>query len=206
MPFIKNIEQKMKLSLWIALGSFITMIIVVIIAFSFASNMIAKDRSQIYVLDQNLVPLVARNSNLQDYREAEYKASIKEFHNNFFTLPPDNEYIEKNIEKSMYLIDASGVAQYNTLKEKSYYNDLISTNSFSTITIDSIALDLNSKNWRLWGTQKIQRPTMITIRSLVTVGGLQDIPRTENNAHGVLITNWKTLENKDLLNEARKTN
>lgn len=204
MPFIKNIEQKMKLSLWIALGSFITMIIVVIISFAYASSMIARDRSQIYVLDQNMIPLIARNSNLTDFREAEYKSAIKTFHQQFFTLPPDNEYIETNIAKTMYLVDASGVAQYNTLKEKNYYNDLISTNSFSTVNIDSIALDMNSKRWKLWGTQKIQRPTMITIRSLITEGGLQDIPRTENNAHGVLIIQWKTLENIDLLNESRK--
>ena len=45
---------------------------------------------------------------------------------------------------------------------------------------------------------------MRTIRTLVTEGGLQDIPRTINNPHGCLITNWKTLENQDLSNEAKK--
>ena len=206
MPFLKNIEQKMKMSLWIAVGSFITNIIVIVISLSYASSMIAKERDQIYILDQNMLPLVANNTKLSDYREAEYKAAIQQFHNLFFTMPPDNEYIEKSVSRAMYLVDASGVAQYNTLKEKNYYNDLISTNSFSTVSIDSIALDMNTKAWKLWGTQKIQRPTMITIRSLITQGSLQDIPRTQFNAHGVLIIQWKTLENKDILNEARRTN
>ena len=70
--------------------------------------------------------------------------------------------------------------------------------------MDSIELDLNTKKWRYTGKQKIERPSMITIRSLITEGSLQDIPRTPNNAHGVLITNWKTIENKDLINETKK--
>jgi hypothetical protein len=45
---------------------------------------------------------------------------------------------------------------------------------------------------------------MITIRSLITEGYLQDVPRTVNNPHGVLITNWKTIENKDISNEQKK--
>ena len=204
MPFIKNIEQKIKLSLRIAMASMVTLVLVVIIAFAYATKMIAKERNQIFILDRNMIPLVANNAMLTDYREAEYKAAIRQFHYSFFTLPPDNEYIERNIMKAMYAVDASGVAQYNTLKEKNYYNDLIATNSFSTINVDSIALDLNTLHWRLWGTQKIQRPTMITIRSLVTEGNIQDQPRTENNPHGILITNWKTLENKDLYNETRR--
>ena len=45
---------------------------------------------------------------------------------------------------------------------------------------------------------------MITVRSLITEGWLIDQPRTDNNPHGALITKWKTLENKDLQNEAKK--
>jgi hypothetical protein len=35
-------------------------------------------------------------------------------------------------------------------------------------------------------------------RSIVTVGGIEGVPRTQNNPHGLLIVNWRTLENKDL--------
>lgn len=35
-------------------------------------------------------------------------------------------------------------------------------------------------------------------RSLITVGSIENVPRTRNNPHGLLITNWRTLENKDL--------
>lgn len=203
MSLIKNIESKIKLALIVAIGSFITAIIISGISLSFAASMIRKERSQIYILDDN-IPLVAVKSDILDNREAEYKASIAAFHDFFFTMPPDDKYIQHQMDKAMYLIDASGIAQYNTLKEKGYYTNLVSTSSVVTCTMDSIELDLNTKKWRYTGKQKIERPSMITIRSLITEGSLQDIPRTPNNSHGVLITNWKTIENKDLINETKK--
>jgi hypothetical protein len=36
------------------------------------------------------------------------------------------------------------------------------------------------------------------MRELVTEGYLKRVPRTENNPHGLLIVNWRTILNKDL--------
>lgn len=203
MSLIKNIESKIRLALIVSIGSFIMAIIIVGLSLGFAARMITKERSQIYVLDNN-IPLVATKTNIEDNREAEYKANIAAFHDFFFSMPPDDEYIQRQMEKAMYLVDASGIAQYNTLKEKGYYTNLVSSSSVVTCTMDSIHLDMNTKKWSFFGKQKIERPSMITVRSLVTEGGLQDIPRTINNSHGVLITNWKTIENKDIINETKK--
>lgn len=203
MNLIQNIETKVKLSLFISVGSFITSIIICIAAFSYAAKMINAEKNQIYVIDHN-VPLVAVRTNVLDNRQAEYRASVETFHDLFFSLPPDNEYIQKQLNKAMFLIDASGLAQYNTLKEKGYYTGLISTSSVITCTKDSILLDLNTKEWKYYGKEKIERPSSITVRSLVTTGTLQDVARTDNNPHGVMITNWRTLENKDIQNESKR--
>lgn len=203
MAFIKNIETKMKMALWIAIASMATSIIVSALAFSYATKMVTEERNHIYVLDKN-IPLVAVSENIEDNREVEYKADVETFHQLFFTLPPDDKFISGQLEKAMYLVDASGMAQYNTLKEKGYFTNLVATSSISTCTMDSIQLDMNTGHFIYYGKQKIQRPSMITIRSLITEGWLIDQPRTDNNPHGVLITKWKTLENKDLQNEAKK--
>lgn len=203
MNLMQNIENKIRLALWISAGSFATAIIVSIAAFSYAAKMISSEKNQIYVLDNN-IPLVAVRTKVQDNRPAEYKASIETYHDLFFSLPPDNEYIQKQLNKAMFLIDATGLAQYNTLKEKGYFSGLISTSSIITCTKDSIVLDLNTKEWRYYGKEKIERPSTITIRSLVTSGRLQDVTRTENNPHGVLLTNWKTIENKDISNASKR--
>jgi conjugative transposon TraK protein len=203
MILIQTIEQKIRLALSIAVLSFVTSIIIALSAFYHARTIIQEERRQIYLLDNN-IPLVARRTNLLDNREAEYRAHINTFHDFFFSLPPDNDYIERQMSRAMYLVDASGVAQYNTLKEKGYYTNLISSSSIVTCTPDSLVLDMNTRHWIFYGKQKIERPSMVTIRSLVTEGYLQDIPRTPNNSHGVLITHWKTLENRDILSTEKK--
>jgi conjugative transposon TraK protein len=203
MPFIKNIEQKMKLSLTVAIAALATSIIISSISFYYASHIIAQQAKNIYVLDRNYVPLLAHNETLKDNRPAEYKAAVEQFHYEFFTLPPDESYIKDNVTKALNLVDASGVKQYHTLEEEGYYTNLMSTNSFSTISVDSITLDLNSLKWVFYGTQKIERPSAITIRDLITTGYLEDVPRTPENPHGVLLTHWITLENKDISTVAK---
>ena len=203
MNLIKNVESKIKLTLYVSIASFVTAIIICTIGFGYTKKMIAQERNQIYVIDNN-IPLVATRTNIEDNREAEYKADIEAFHDLFFSLPPDNDYIEQRLSKAMFLIDATGVEQYNTLKEKGYYANIISSSSMITCTKDSILINMNTKKWTFYGKEKIERPSTITIRSLVTEGYFQDVQRTENNPHGVLITQWKTIENKDLSNETKK--
>jgi hypothetical protein len=67
--------------------------------------------------------------------------------------------------------------------------------------MDSIHLDLPHHYFRYYGKQKIDRRSSTIIRSLVTEGYLKDLEiRSDNNPHAVLITRWKTIENKDLEN------
>ena len=63
---------------------------------------------------------------------------------------------------------------------------------------DSILLDEQTKSFKYFGTQLIKRRTRDMRRTIATVGKLENVPRTRNNPHGILITNWRTLENKDL--------
>ena len=203
MSLIKNIESKMKLAFSVAIGSLITSIIICIGAFVFANKLIDKASNQIYVLDKN-IPLVATKSDIEDNRPAEYKADITAFHEYFFSLTPDNDQIERQMQKAMNLVDASGVSQYNSLKEKGYFINIITSSTVINIITDSILLDLNTMRFKYYGKEIINRPSMRTTRNLVTEGGLMDVPRTNNNPHGVLIINWKTLENNDISNEAKK--
>lgn len=204
MPFIKNIEKRIKISLWVALVSFITSIILSIIAFGYAYKMVAINKGNIYVLDKNRIPFEATLTDIGNNRKAEYIDAIRMFHDYFFNLPPDNDFINRQMNKAMYLIDASGLAEYNTLKEQGYYSDLVATSSVSTCWADSIVVDMSTKHWIFYGKQEIQRPSIITIRNLVTEGYLEDVPRTINNPHGALIIHWQTINNKDISSEAKQ--
>jgi conjugative transposon TraK protein len=196
---IKNIENKIRLALFIALGSFITSIIISVIVSVSAYKQVSSARENIYILDNN-VPIVAKQTNMQLNRPAEYRAHIDLFHSIFFSLTPDDKYIEYQMKRAMYLVDESGALQYNNLKEKGFFNSILSSSSVLTLQTDSIQVDIINKRFVYYGKQIIDRRSSTVTRSLITTGNLKDIPRSDNNSHGVLITNWKTLENKDLSN------
>jgi conjugative transposon TraK protein len=201
---VKNIEAKIRLATWVAFGSFLTSIVVCAICCSYAYRQVSDARKSIYILNNN-VPLLASQTNVAMNRPAEYRADVDLFHSLFFSLTPDDKFIEYQMKKAMYLVDQSGVDQYDDLKENGYFNSILSSSSVITLQTDSISLDVAKQYFRYYGKLKIDRRSSTVIRSLVTEGYLKDIPRSDNNPHGVLIINWKTLENKDLENVQKNT-
>lgn len=143
---------------------------------------------------------MAKQTDVQLNRAAEYRAHIARFHSLFFSLVPDDKFIEYQMKQAMYLIDESGALQYNNLKEKGFFNSVLSSSAVLTLRTDSIFLDEKKMYFRFYGTQKIDRRSSTITRSLITEGGLKDLEtRSDNNPHAVLITHWKTLENRDIL-------
>ncbi|HYQ56292.1 MAG TPA: conjugative transposon protein TraK [Draconibacterium sp.] len=199
---IKNIEQKVKLAKLLSIISFAFSFAIVILMMMFLTKQLSESRKSIYILDKD-IPILAKQTDESVNRPVEYKAHVNVFHSLFFTLTPDNKYIEYQMKKAMYLIDESGIQQYNNLKEKGLFNQILSSSAVLTIQTDSIFLDVPSKFFRYYGKQRIERKSSIVVRSLITEGYLKDVPRSQNNPHGVLIERWKTLENKDLKNEAK---
>jgi len=194
---IKNIEAKIKLATYLAFSSFFCAVLLSACAFSMCYKMVADARKSIYILNNN-IPLQATQTDQQMNRPAEYRAHINLFHSLFFSLTPDDKFIENQLKQAMYLVDESGAKQYNNLKENGYFNSILSSSSVLTLQTDSIQLDMPHHYFRYYGKLKIDRRSSTVVRSLITEGHLQDIGRSDNNSHGVLITGWKTLENKDL--------
>ncbi len=198
---IKNIEGKVRLATFIAAGSLAASVLIVLIISFFAYQQVSSARQSIYIMDSGNVPIRASQTDVQMNREAEYRSHVGRFHNLFFSLTPDDKFMEYQMKQAMYLIDESGALQYNNLKEKGFFSSVLSSSAVLTIRTDSIVLDLPSRYFRFYGTQKIDRRSSTITRSLVTEGYLADLEiRSENNPHAVLITKWKTIENKDLQN------
>lgn len=196
---IRNIEQKVRLATYISIGGLFAGIAVACIGSFMAYNMVKESRKSIYILDQNFNPYAAEQVDMQIGRNLEYRTHINLFHNIFFTIAPDEKYIEYQMQRAMFLIDESGVKQYNNLKENGFYTSILSTSAVVTLQTDSIFLDEQNKYFRFYGKQTFDRRSSKTIRSIITEGYLHDMGiRSQNNGHGVLITRWKTLENKNI--------
>lgn len=199
---VKNIEQRIKINKAVSIGSIVFAVIIVIAGLIFSYKIVSDSRKSIYVLDNGIPILVKQTDELLN-RPVEYKAQIELFHRLFFTLAPDDQYIKENIEKSLYLIDDSGKKEYTNLREKGFYNQIISSNSIQSIRTDSIQLDLENKKFLFVGKQMINRKNSVIIRKLITEGNFKNMIRSPNNPHGVMLTNWRILDNTEISNEQK---
>lgn len=194
---IKNLENKIKLVMIVSCLFMVGCIIISLGSIFTAKGMVDDAHKKVYVLDGN-VPILVQRTTMDETLDVEAKSHVELFHHLFFTLAPDDKYINYTMEKAMYLVDETGLAQYNALKEKGFYNNIMGTSAVFSIFCDSIKFDKQQMSFIYYGRQRIERRTNILMRKLVTAGELKRVPRTENNPHGLLITNWRTLLNQDL--------
>jgi len=168
-------------------------------------SLMAQMQSKIYIL-ANGKALEAFASERKDNIPVEARDPVKVFHRLFFTLDPDDKAIQATITKALYLADGSAKRVYDDLKENGYYAGLISGNVNQTISVDSVAVDINEYPYRFrcYATQSIVRPTSVTTRSLITSGSLRSISRSDNNPHGFLIERWNIIQNSDLKTVGRR--
>ena len=139
---IQSLEQKTKLALTTVILTLAACTAICIFTVYQSSKLVSEERSQIYILDGD-IPFLAERSLQEANFVMEAKAHIQLFHQYFFNLPPDDDYIKWTLGKALYMADGTAMKQKQ-------------------------------------------------------VGEIENVPRTQNNPHGLLITNWRTLENKDL--------
>ena len=194
---IKNLENKIKLVMIVSCLFMVGCIIISLGSIFTAKGMVDDAHKKVYVLDGN-VPILVQRTTMDETLDVEAKSHIEMFHHYFFTLAPDDKYIKYTMEKAMYLVDETGLAQYNTLKEKGFYSNIMGTSAVFSIFCDSIKFNKEKMEFIYYGRQRIERRTNVLTRELVTAGQLKRVPTTDNNPHGLLIVNWRTLLNKDI--------
>lgn len=156
-------------------------------------------QQRIYLLSNGRA-LEAWAAERKDNIPVEARDHVKMFHHYFFSLDPDEKVIDANIRKALYLADASAKRQYQSLKENSYYANIIAGNISQSVIADSIYIDTEQYPYyfRYEGRQEIVRPMTLVTRRLVTEGYLRNLARSDHNPHGFLIEKWRTLDNTDI--------
>ena len=152
-----------------------------------------KQREKVYVLDQGKSLMLALSQDASMNRPVEAREHVRRFHELFFTIAPDKDAIEKNMERAFQLCDKSAFNYYKDLAEKGYYNRAISGNVNQRIEIDSIRCDFDSYPYEVttFARQFIIRQSNVTERSLVT-------SCSDNNPQGFLMEHFLVRENRDI--------
>ena len=194
---IQSLERKTRLALMTVLLTIVGNVVICGMLIAYGAKVLSEERNQVYVLDGDIHFLAQRSQEEANF-VMEAKAHIQLFHQYFFTLPPDDDYIKWTLGKAMYMADGTAIKQKQAMEENGFFSDIVSSSATCTIMCDSIKLDEHSRKFTYYGTQSIRRRTKKIRRTLITTGALENVPRTQNNPHGLLITHWRTLKNIDL--------
>lgn len=202
MPFLENLDKQKKANAMVALVAIASAVVISIMSLVMAFNFADNASSTIYVLNRD-TPLVAARTRQDVTVDIEAKAHINLFHSLMYTLPPDNDFINENLEKAMYLVDESGLEQMNAMKERGFYSQIITASANFSIMTDSISFNEEDMSFIYYGTQRIERRSSLVYRVLITEGNIQSTTRTENNPHGMIITNYRTVKNDEVEYKAK---
>lgn len=167
----------------------------------YASCSFAKEqREKIYVLDQGKSLMLALSQDASRNRPVEAREHVRRFHELFFTIAPDKDAIEKNMERAFLLCDKSAFNYYKDLAEKGYYNRAISGNVNQRVEIDSIHCNFDRHPYEVttYARMFIIRQSNVTERNLITTCRLQNSVRSDSNPQGFLIEHFLVRENRDL--------
>ena len=157
-------------------------------------------RQKIYVLDEGKSLMLALSQDLAQNRPVEAREHVKRFHELFFTLSPDRNAIESNINRALFLVDKSAFRYYQDMQEKGYYNRIVAGNINQMIRIDSVICNFDAYPYKtmLYATQMIIRASNVTERSLITRCDLRNSVRSDNNPHGFIMERFEIVENRDI--------
>ena len=154
-------------------------------------------KESIYVLDGNGAAFTANNIKQELMnRKPEIRSYLITFHSYFFNL--DQYNYEVNTNKALEFIDESGKNYYLTLLNSGWYNTLRMNNLVQEIKFDTIVINANVYPYlaSVYGKTNVYRygeKINGTKKSIGIECKLYDVARTQNNPHGLLISNYNIL-------------
>jgi conjugative transposon TraK protein len=202
MQSLKNIETAFQMTKKMAISAIIgSMIYSIILTFFYYKNT-QEVAQRVYIMSSGAA-IEAFSSNVRENRPAEAKHHVKRLHELFFTISPDPKSIQRNIERAYYYGDKSVKKLYDAYSEKQFFNDMITANAIQEINIDSVQLSMRDYPFQAncFATLTIKRATTTTTRSLITECSMIEVNRSDNNPHGLMVQDWRVIENKDIKTE-----
>ena len=196
----KSFRRQSLLTIVAVGGALVFALVVGLSALSYAE----KQRQKIYVLDQGKSLLLALQTDAILSKDVEIRDHVTRFHELMFTLSPQKQTIQENLDRAFNLADRSAFEYSQDLAEKGYYARLVSANISQQMIVDSVKFVSNSYPYqvRTYARQYVVRESTVSQYSFVSTCQLINAGRSDVNPHGLIIEKFKVIKN-DLI-ETRK--
>lgn len=169
-----------------------------------ALNYAERQREKIYVLDQGKSLLLALQTDAVMSKEIEVRDHVTRFHELMFTLSPQKQTIQENLDRAFNLADRSAYEYSQDLAEKGYYSRLVSANISQQMIVDSVVFQGNGYPYQVktYARQYVIRESTMSEYAFVSSCQVLNASRSDVNPHGLIVEKFAVLENN--LIETRK--
>ena len=191
---IDNAFKKTRLIAMLALGfSFLFCVIVMVIAMT----MVTKGKGKIYITNGYGNTLEAYQIGANENRAAEVKSQVRNFHATLYNITPNPKEVKKNLDKVLLMGDAS-VKAFLDKRGDAYYKKLIASDVEVKFENDSLRVNTSIYPYKAvqFGKEIVQTNVGFLVKKLVTSCELKEIARTDENPHGLQISNFEVLQNE----------
>lgn len=103
MAVLQNLENKIKMVMIISSLFLVGCVVISLGSIFIARGMVSDAHKKVYVLDGN-VPILVKQTTMEETFDVEAKSDIEMFHHFFFTLAPDDKYIRYIFRKYVFFI------------------------------------------------------------------------------------------------------
>lgn len=163
----------------------------------YTMQQVAQLQSKVYVLDGGAA-FSASSVDAAVTRQDEVRDQVIRFHELFFNIPPDINMVNLNLEKALKLADKSAYDYFENLKESGYYRKLTGADAYQQVEIKDVLIDMSSYPYqvKVVANQWVTRKSNMSLFTLETGCTLVNVPRSQNNLHGLMIQNFMVTDNR----------
>ena len=157
-----------------------------------------RQRQKIYVLDQGKSLLLALQTDAVLSKDVEIRDHVTRFHELMFTLSPQKQTIQENLDRAFNLADRSAFEYSQDLAEKGYYARMVSANISQQMLVDSVVFVGSDYPWqvRTYARQYVVRESKVSLYSFVSTCQVLEGRRSDVNPHGLMIERFKVVSNE----------
>ncbi|WP_149304194.1 conjugal transfer protein TraK [Pareuzebyella sediminis] len=189
-PF-KNIQQVLQLNRFVVLALVIMTGLVCIISVTLVVKIHRESQEKAFVVSSSGTVIPLQLTSQRESLEVEALAHLEQFHNWFYGVEA-NSY-EKNMEKALWLGNASVDAVYRQKKADGFYNRLLQYSLVQQVERIESQIDMTQEPYAFQTRTviRINRVAVTDTYELVTTGKLIQVARHfPHNPHGLLITDF----------------
>ncbi|MDF0716083.1 conjugal transfer protein TraK [Muricauda sp. 334s03] len=189
-PF-KNIQQVLRLNRFVALALIIMTGLVCIFSVTLVVKIHKESMDKAFIVSSSGAVIPLQLASQRENLEVEALAHLEQFHNWFYGVEA-NSY-EKNMEKALWLGNASVDAVYRQKKADGFYNRLLQYSLVQQVERIDSQIDMTQEPYAFQTRTviRINRGVVTDTYELITTGKLIPVARNfPHNPHGLLITDF----------------